>query len=488
MSFNPEFRFNPDLCRNESEVESKLIVQYLLPALGYSNDRWYQEVAYKNVRFDFLAFATQKSPLTIRGDFLSTVVIEAKHPKENLDDHVRKLRRYLTQLSVRYGLLTNGKEIRIYERKNEEITLKFSCFGWEIHDNLNQIKALIGRENLKTSNLSQTPNEDSDRNPKNNDEAISIPKSSSEESDSDRAVSHPINLALEANKSNMKTIAIYHNKGGVGKTTTVIHLAAAFRKKRKRVLIIDMDSQANTTFATGLVKFDDEKDDDIKDSNIFHVLMSEDLDFIPDIARKSQFTDPEIDVVPSHIMLMESENDIMQQDRTRLMLKNKLAKVKNDYDIVLIDTPPSLNVYARIALISADYLLIPSDLKPFANQGLSNVKNFVKDINTFRQQINFSTLDVLGLVACNISTNSKFIQHTFKKRLKVIPERYGLNVLEAVIYNRDELAKCTEQTQSVGDLDIPDPRSIFDYRPDSKAAQEFELLAMEVLNKIGVTI
>ncbi|MEM9541023.1 MAG: AAA family ATPase [Cyanobacteria bacterium P01_E01_bin.42] len=478
MSFNPEFRFNPDLCRNESEVESKLIVQYLLPTLGYSDDRWYQEVAYENVRFDFLAFATQKSPLILKDDFLSTVVIEAKHPKENLDDHVRKLRRYLTQLSVRYGLLTNGKEIRIYERNEEEITLRFTCSGWEVCDNLGQIKALIGRESLKTSNLSNRPDENSDL----------IPQESSEESDSDRTFVNPINLALEANKSNMKTIAVYHNKGGVGKTTTVIHLAAAFRKKGKRVLIVDMDSQANTTFATGLVKFDDEKDDDIKDSNIFHVLVSDELDFIPDVARKSQFTDPEIDVIPAHIMLMESENDVIKLDQTRFMLRTKLAAVQDEYDIVLIDTPPSLNVYANIALISSDYLLIPSDLKPFANQGLLNVKEFVKNVNTYRKQINFPPLDVLGIVACNISTNAKFVQHTFKKRLKVVPERYGLNVLEAVIYNRDELAKCTEQTREVGDLDIPDPRSIFDYNPDSKAAQEFELLAMEVLNKIGVTV
>lgn len=469
--------FNPRLCRNESEVESKLIVQYLLPMLGYTPDTWYQEVALGSIRLDFLAFATQAMPFKIEANSPLTVVIEAKHPKENLDGHIRKLQRYLTRLSVRYGLLTNGKEIRIYERIQDEITLKFCCAGTELDAKIDQIKALISRDSLKQTSSANILKE-----------AIAISKPSSEKFDRDRKISKPINLVIKETKSNMKTIAVYHNKGGVGKTTTVIHLAAAFRKQGKRVLIVDMDSQANTTFATGLVKFDDEKDDDIKDSNIYHILVSDELDLVHDIARKSQFTDPEIDVIPAHIMLMENENDIVQQDQTRLMLRSKLAQVKNDYDIVLIDTPPSLNVYANIALISSDYLLIPSDLKPFANQGLVNVKEFVKKVNIYRQQINLPILDVLGIVACKISTNAKFVQHTFKKRLQVIPERYGLNILDAVIYDREDLAKCTEQTKTVGDTDIPDPCSILDYKPDSKAAQEFELLAIEVLHRMGVNV
>jgi cellulose biosynthesis protein BcsQ len=152
---------------------------------------------------------------------------------------------------------------------------------------------------------------------------------------------------------------------------------------------------------------------------------------------------------------------------------------------VLIDTPPSLNLYARIALITADYLIIPSDLKPFANQGLINVKDFIKRINGYRKVLRKLPLEILGVLACKISTNGRFVQYTLPKRIEAISKRYGLNVMETVIYDRDDLAKCAEKIQIVGDMEIADPLSVLDFKPDSTAAQEFELLAIEVLRKIG---
>ncbi|MCL2926435.1 MAG: type I restriction enzyme HsdR N-terminal domain-containing protein, partial [Trichodesmium sp. MAG_R04] len=102
--------FNPDLCRNESEVESKLIVSYLLPKLGYSIEHWHQEVTLGSIRLDFLSFAAQQLPCHLAPESSLALVLEAKHPKQNLDRHQRKLRRYLTSMNVRYGLLTNAKE------------------------------------------------------------------------------------------------------------------------------------------------------------------------------------------------------------------------------------------------------------------------------------------------------------------------------------------------------------------------------------------
>ncbi|HEY9690594.1 MAG TPA: AAA family ATPase [Oculatellaceae cyanobacterium] len=461
--------FNPDHCRNETEVESKLIVQYLLPQLGYTPDTWHQEVTFGKIRLDFLAFASQNIPFILDANSPLSIVMEAKHPSENLDKHIRRLTRYLISLNVRYGLLTNGKEIRIFRIREKAANLVFQCSGIEVENKIEEIRYLIGKDSL---NLNQS-------------KIVSLTQK--EQTNLPDIPPSPQIIPETQRQHTVKTIAVYHNKGGVGKTTTVVNLAAAIRKQGKKVLVIDLDSQANTTFAAGLAKFEDEELDEIKDCNIRHVLQSEEFYSITEVAKKSQFNNPEIDVIPAHISLMEYEDELNRLDYSKLILLQKLKEVENNYDIVIIDTPPSLSLYARIALITADYLIIPSDLKPFANQGLLNVKNFVKQINGFKKMTNKAPLEILGVLPCKISTNSRFVQYTLPRRLEVIPRRYDFKVMDTVIYEREELAKCIEQVQIVGNLDIPDPRSVVDFKPDSSSAQEFELLAMEVLQAIGIT-
>ncbi|MGB3508996.1 MAG: AAA family ATPase [Microcoleaceae cyanobacterium] len=542
--------FNPELCRNESEVESKLIVSYLLPKLGYSIENWHQEVTFGNIRLDFLSFATQVIPLRLDRDSPLSLVMEAKHPKQNLDRHLRKLKRYLTSMNVRYGLLTNAKEIRIYQRVENDIQLVFNCSGNQVDVKIEEIKALIGRNNLNKRQIPDTAeitNEqvnqntvesipetlNSEKEVKENEASANQVHSSEILSNTSTNQTNSVSFQMQSNQidksrensieevanqvdgnkivsktstnqtnlvsfqrqSNqidksrenlMKVIAIYHNKGGVGKTTTVVNLAAALSKKGYRVLVIDLDSQANTTFATGLIKFDDEEFDDIKDSYIYNVLRYDESDSIQEVARVSSFNNPEVDVVPSHINLMQAEAELNNLRSTQTALIKKLKLVEEKYDIVIIDTPPAFNLYVFIALVSANYLIIPSDLKPFANQGLSNVKNYLQDVNSFRQMINQPALEILGVLSCKISTNARFKQYTLPKQIEAVSKRYGLNVMETVIFQREELAKCIDKTREVGDLQIPEPRSIFDYAPDSSSCQEFESLANEVLNKIGL--
>ena len=465
--------FNPNLCRNESEVESKLFVQFLLPALGYDASNWHQEVALGSIRLDFLALTSQVFPNATNSSPKVCVVMEAKNPKQNLDFHVRRLKYYLTKLQVIYGVLTNGKDFRIYELVGDQVKLNFQCQGLEIADKIEEIRGIICRDKLEGIEIDKSSFK------------FDIPSQINDVSSLSQQVSLS-NLDTQVT-GNMKTIAIYHNKGGVGKTTTVVNLAAAISKKGKRVLVIDLDSQANTTFATGLVKFEDEEFDDIEESNILHILQSEDFFSIREVARKSNFSNPSIDVVPAHINLMNAENELNQLDYSRMILAQKLKDVEKDYDVVIIDTPPSLNFFARVALIACDFLIIPSDLKPYANQGLINVKEFVKKVNGFRKQINKNPIEILGILPNKISTNAKFVQYSLPNRLKKIPAKYELNLMDSIIYDRDDLAKCAEMTQIVGDLEIADPKSIFEFKPDSMAAQEFELLAIEVLEKIGLS-
>ncbi|MCC5645451.1 AAA family ATPase [Nostoc sp. CHAB 5824] len=456
--------FNPELCRNESEVESKLIVQYLLPQLGYTPDTWHQEVAVGSIRLDFLAFAAQVIPFVLDANSPLSVVMEAKHPKQNLNNHVPRLRHYLTSLNVRCGLLTNGKEIRIYQKLQTDIQLLFQCSGKEVEIKLDEIKDLIGRESLKKGQLINQPE-------------IKITENNS-------------NFETKRQHS-MKTIAIYHNKGGVGKTTVAVNLAAALRKKGKRVLLIDIDSQANTTFATGLIKFQFDEDDDLREQNVSCLLESSDFNFIPEIMRQSHFfNNPEIDVVPSHINLIQKQDKLNQIAVSRSRLIYKLKPVEKNYDIVIIDTPPSRDYYAQVALIASDYLIIPSDLKPFANQGLPTVKTFVNEINEYKGMMGKSPINIIGVLASKISTNAKFLQYTFPRQRSVISERYDLPLMEAVIYDRTSLSECMNNSIMVGDLEYPDPKSVIKYAESKTNAQqsamEFEMLAKEVLEEMGV--
>jgi chromosome partitioning protein len=456
--------FNPELCRNESEVESKLIVQYLLPQLGYTPDTWYQEVAVGSIRLDFLAFAAQVIPFVLDTNSPLSVVMEAKHPKRNLNHHVSRLKHYLTSLNVRYGLLTNGKEIRIYEKSQYDIQLVFQCLGKDVEAKIGEISCLIGRESLKER-----------QSVDNSEIQVSETKSSSE----------------SKRKHSMKVIAVYHNKGGVGKTTVAVNLAAALGKKGKRVLLIDIDSQANTTFATGLIKFQFDEEDDLRELNISHLLESGDFNHISEIKRQSHyFNNPEIDVIPAHINLIEKQEKLNQIVVSRSRIISKLKIVEDNYDIVIIDTPPSRDYYAQVALIASDYLIIPSDLKPFANQGLPTVKKFIDEVNEYRNMMGKQALEIIGVLASKISTNAKFLQYTFPKQRDVISERYGLPLMESVIYDRSSLSECMNNSIIIGELEYPDPKSIIKYAESKANAQqsaiEFEMLAKEVLEKIGV--
>jgi hypothetical protein len=419
--------------------------------LDYTPDSWHQEVVFGNIRLDFIVFAAQILPFVISANSPFSLVIEAKHPNQNLNKHTFKFGNYLRSLRICHGVLTNGKELRIYRLEGDQIILKFACPAIEINAKFETIKSLIGKDSLSSIKPSELP----------------------------------FLSTSTKTKQAMKIIAVYHNKGGVGKTTTIVNLAAALAKKGKRILIVDLDSQANTTYAVGLAKFLNEEEDTLKGKNVRQLIESQSKYLIKDMVRKTSFTQFTIDAIPAHIELMEVESELLGVVAARKRLYFKLQAVKDEYDVVLIDTPPSLGLYAKIALLTAQYLIIPSDLKPFANQGLNNVKKFIDEINEDKAALELNPLAVLGILPSKIYTFTRFIQHALPKQIAMV-KNYGFPVMDTIIFERADVAKSLENHVPDGNDFRPDPKSIFDYKPNSDSAKEFENLALEVLKKIGL--
>lgn len=250
-----------------------------------------------------------------------------------------------------------------------------------------------------------------------------------------------------------KIIAIANQKGGVGKTTTSVNLAACLGVLEKKVLLVDSDPQANASSGLGI------NIDNIKFST--YQLLEHDCNILDAITSTSS---PNVDIVPSNIDLVAVEIELVDVKNREYMLKNALDQVTDRYDYILIDCAPSLGLLTLNALTAADSLIIPIQCEYFALEGLAKLLNTVKSV----QKIHNDRLDIEGLLLTMYDSRLRLSNQVVEE----VQNHFNDMVFETIIQRNVKLG----EAPSFGE-------SIINYDVSSKGASNYLSLAKEILSK-----
>ena len=250
-------------------------------------------------------------------------------------------------------------------------------------------------------------------------------------------------------------IAIANQKGGVGKTTTAVNLAAAFALRDKRTLLIDLDPQANTT----LTFF---TPDEVTQS-AYEVLADHQL-ALSQVVRPTKVAN--LSLVPSRISLAKLETHLVGQFDAPFRLKDALPAVRNDFDLIVIDTPPSLGLLTVNALVAAHYLLVTIQASYYALEGTDDL---LETLERIRARPN-PGLELLGVIITLFDRRTNLARDTYKQVRAV----FGKKVFKTIIGKTVRLEESPAYKET-----------IFTFAPHSSGAQEYAQLAKEVLKRVS---
>jgi len=248
-----------------------------------------------------------------------------------------------------------------------------------------------------------------------------------------------------------KIISITNQKGGVGKTTTTINLAAGLAKMLQEVLIVDMDGQANATQGLGFDK------KTIKNS-IYEVIVGKEK--VEDVIKR---TNQEfLDIIPASLNLNGAKIELVNLNNREYKLKRALEPLKKNYKYIIIDSPPSLDLLTVNALTASDSALIPIQCEYYALEGLGQLLN---TLSMIKRSLN-TTLEIEGVL---LTMHDKRTNLSFDV-INEVKKHFKGTVYDTIIPRNVRLA----EAPSFG-------KSIFEYAPDSSGALSFEKLSKEFL-------
>ena len=250
-----------------------------------------------------------------------------------------------------------------------------------------------------------------------------------------------------------RIIAIANQKGGVGKSTTAINLAACLAEKEQKVLIVDIDPQGNATSGLGVSK------DDVENT-IYQVMLG--TISADDAIQKDVFDN--LDVLPSNVNLAGAEIELIDVENREYILKNILYYIKDRYDYIVLDCPPSLSMLTVNAMTAADTVLVPIQCEYYALEGLTQL---IHTINLVKRKLN-PELELEGVVFTMYDARTNLSLQVVEN----VKENLGQNIYKTIIPRNVRLAEAPSHGL---------PINIYDSK--SAGAESYRLLAEEVMNQ-----